>query len=151
MIEVKIINRRITVPDAPMIVCGNSDYILNVDFDSEWDGVENISAQFRYLRDGLPVTEYVPLTNGACSIPAIRGACAVEIGISGGNIRTAAPAVVACMPCCTDLRGTEKTPVLDVYNEIMEIINRANYSLSRMTHSAMEALTHESLSAYTHG
>lgn len=151
MIEVKIINRRITVPDAPMIVCGNSDYILNVDFDSEWDGVENISAQFRYLRDGLPVTEYVPLTNGACSIPAICGACAVEIGISGGNIRTAAPAVVACMPCCTDLRGTEKTPVLDVYNEIMEIINRANYSLSRMTHSAMEALTHESLSAYTHG
>ena len=151
MIEVKVINRRITVPDTPMIVCGNSDYTLHADLDSEWDGVENISAQFRYLRDGLPVTETAPVTNGACSIPAIRGACAVEIGISGGNIRTAAPAVVACMPCCTDLRGTEKTPVRDVYNEIMEIINRANYSLSRMTHSAMEALTHEALSAYTHG
>lgn len=124
-LECTVRNRRITVSGSPLIVCGNSDYALNVDFDSEWDGIEHITAQFQYLRDGQPVTKNAPVTNGTCRIPVLRGTWEVLIGISGGNIRTAAPARIMCIPCVTDLCGTEKQPVRDLYNEAMEAIANA--------------------------
>lgn len=124
-LECTVRNRRITVSGSPLIVCGNSDYTLNVDFDNEWDGIEHITAQFQYLRDGQPVTENAPVTNGTCRIPILRCTWEVLVGISGGNIRTAAPARILCIPCVTDLCGTEKQPVRDLYNEAMEAIANA--------------------------
>lgn len=121
-LECTVRNRRITTSGDPVIICGNSDYTVQFDLDSEWDDIENISAQFWYLRDGLPVTETAPVTNGTCRIPVLRGTWEVLVGISGGNIRTAAPARILCIPCVTDLCGTEKQPVRDLYNEAMEAI-----------------------------
>ena len=123
----KVRDKTAYTEEMPEIVCGNSDYTVLFDFDAEWDGAENLTAYIRYLRDGLPVHAAIPITAAACTLPAIYGTDAVQIGVSGGSIRTSVPAEIPCIPCANDFGGTEKQPAHDVYNEIMEVIADAGY------------------------
>lgn len=126
-ISITVTNRLAHISGTPVIICGNSDYTVLFDFDAEWDGTENLNAHIRYLRNGLPEHDALPITDGACNLPAIYGTDAVQIGVSGGSIRTSVPAEIPCIPCANDFGGTEKQPVRDVYNEIMEVIADAGY------------------------
>ena len=121
-ITVKVRDKIAQTEGTPEIVNGNSDYTVTFDFDAEWDGAENLTAHIRYLRNGLPVHDAIPITDGACNLPAVYGTDAVQIGVSGGSIQTTAPAKIPCISCANDFGGTEKQPVRDVYNEIMEVI-----------------------------
>lgn len=124
-IDVSVTSRRASVEGTPCVICGNSDYILRFTLDAEWDAVEDITAKIGYIRNGKPYRESVPVSGGACSLPVISGAYEISVGLTGGNIRTAAPAVIPCVPCITDFKGKPKAPVHDVYNEIMEAIANA--------------------------
>ena len=126
-ITVKVRDKIAQTEGTPEIVNGNSDYTVTFDFDAEWDGAENLTAHIRYLRNGLPVHDAIPIIDGACNLPAVYGTDAVQIGVSGGSIQTTAPAEILCIPCANDFCGTEKQPVRDVYNEIMEVIADAGY------------------------
>lgn len=126
-ITVKVRDKIAQTEGTPEIVNGNSDYTVTFDFDAAWDGAENLTAHIRYLRNGLPVHDAIPITDGACTLPAIYGTDAVQIGVSGGSIQTSTSAEIPCIPCANDFGGTEKQPVRDVYNEIMEVIADAGY------------------------
>ena len=126
-ITVKVRDKIAQTEGTPEIVNGNSDYTVTFDFDAAWDGAENLTAHIRYLRNGLPVHDAIPIIDGACNLPAVYGTDAVQIGVSGGSIQTTAPAEIPCIPCANDFGGTEKQPVRDVYNEIMEVIADAGY------------------------
>ena len=126
-ITVKVRDKIAQTEGTPEIVNGNSDYTVTFDFDAAWDGAENLTAHIRYLRNGLPVHDAIPIIDGACNLPAVYGTDAVQIGVSGGSIQTTAPAEILCIPCANDFGGTEKQPVRDVYNEIMEVIADAGY------------------------
>lgn len=126
-ITVNVRDKTAYTEGTPEIVNGNSDYTVNFDFDAAWDGAENLTAHIRYLRNGLPEHDALPITDGACVLPAVYGTDAVQIGVSGGSIRTSVPAEIPCIPCANDFGGTEKQPAHDVYNEIMEVIADAGY------------------------
>lgn len=124
-IEITVQNKKAQVQGNPVIVCGNSDYVLSFDLDEKWDEVTGIKAQIAYIKDGQTVRRNVPLSSGSCHLPVITGAREVQIGVYGGSIRTAAPAVIPCMPCATDIPGTIKTAETDVYNAMMEVLANA--------------------------
>jgi len=109
----------------PVIVCGNSDYTVSFDLDSEWDGISDITAQVAYMQNGRMIRENVPVNGGVCSLPVISGAAEILVGVYGGSIRTAAPAVIPCLPCVTDIHGTLKMRRQDAYDEMMEVIANA--------------------------
>lgn len=121
-IEISVREKIAQVHGNPEIVCGNSDFTVLFDFDAEWNEAENLTANFQYLQNGERITESVPIIDGQCSVPVLRGTREVYVGVSGGTIRTAAPAVIPCVPCITDFLGEQKQPVRDIYNEIMEVI-----------------------------
>lgn len=124
-ITINITERRACITGDPCIVCGNSDYVAAFTFDSEWDGYEEKTARFQYMKDGKIEHVDVEFSGSACSIPPLYGICRVEIGVVAGSIRTTTPAVVPCLRCVTDIPAVETAPVRDIYNELCEAVQEA--------------------------
>lgn len=58
------------------IVCGNSGYKIEFNFDSEWDGV---AKQAVLIVNGTP--SRVPITDDMCDVPIIRNAEKIIVGV----------------------------------------------------------------------
>lgn len=58
------------------IVCGNSGYQIEFNFDSEWDGV---AKQAVLIVNGTP--SRVPITDDMCDVPIIRNAEKIIVGV----------------------------------------------------------------------
>ena len=58
------------------IVCGNSGYKIEFNFDTEWDGV---SKEAVLIVNGTP--SRVPITDDMCDIPIIKNAEKVTVGV----------------------------------------------------------------------
>lgn len=59
------------------IVCGNSGYQIEFNFDSEWDAVQDLLAVF--IVNGQVIEK--PIENGECDVPIIRSAEKVVVGV----------------------------------------------------------------------
>ena len=120
--EITIENRIARVNGSPEIICGNSDYTIAFQFDAEWAEYARKTAQFRYLRNGIFVTETAEFFGSYCAVPVLHEIDFVEIGVTAGDIRTAAPARVPCVRCITDIPAEAYSPPDDVYNALMETL-----------------------------
>jgi len=106
----------------PEIVCGNSDYTVTFDFDTEWDEYESKTARFVYLENGVPVYADVIFDGNTVDIPPVYNTCELMIGVYAGNIRTTSPASVPCAPCITDYQPYHPEPAADVYEQLIELL-----------------------------
>ena len=59
---------------SPVIVCGNSDYVINFTLDSEWDSYDKKTARFEYAADGELKYQDVVFSGLSVSAPIITGA-----------------------------------------------------------------------------
>ena len=106
VIPVQIRNRRAAAePDCPAIVCGNSDYEVLFDFDSEWDAFAQKTARFAFRRDGHEYAYTVVFSGDRCAVPVLSGIDLVTIGVSAGSVTTSAPARIPCVAGISDLHG----------------------------------------------
>lgn len=110
-------------PDAPVIVCGNSDYVLNFTLDSEWDSYDTKTARFEYAADGELKYQDVVFSGLSVSAPIITGAAFVEIGLYAGDLHTTTPARVPCRRSILCDSPTHADPPKDVYNQLMELLS----------------------------
>lgn len=83
-ISITVADKIAHAPDAPVIVCGNSDYVLNFTLDSEWDSYDTKTARFEYAADGELKYQDVVFSGLSVSAPIITGAAFVEIGLYAG-------------------------------------------------------------------
>ena len=121
VIPVQIRNRRAAAePDCPAIVCGNSDYEVLFDFDSEWDAFAQKTARFAFRRDGHEYAYTVVFSGDRCAVPVLSGINLVTIGVSAGSVTTSAPARIPCMAGISDLHGRAVHPEPDVYDVLMQ-------------------------------
>ena len=74
------------------IVCGNSDYVIEFVFDSEWDGLTEKTARF-VIGDHY---ENVTFSGSTCPVPIITNATSISVGVYAGNLSTTTPAVIGC-------------------------------------------------------
>ena len=122
-LAISITDRIARAVGTPHIICGNSDFIVAFEFDSEWSAYPDKTAVFSFCRNGERVIRTVPFTGYACYAPVISGTDYVEIGCYAGNIRTTTPARIPCCACITDIQSDRASPQQDIYNDIMEQIS----------------------------
>lgn len=100
-------------------VCGNSDYRIKFDFDSEWDAYEVKTARFKYNGTYTDV-----VFNGCeCPMPIITSAFRVEVGVYAGDLRTTSCAVLPLKKsilCGSETESKESQEIKDSINKILK-------------------------------
>lgn len=105
-----------TKTDTVNYVCGNSDYVVNFDFDSEWDAYDTKTAQFNVNGKHIPVV----FTGNQCKVPVITNTYAFHVGVFAGDLHTTTAARVPCKKSILCDSGAPADPPDDVYNQLME-------------------------------
>lgn len=114
------VTNKCAVGDGTEIVCGNSDYMVNFTFDSEWDEYSTKTARFVY-NNGKNYTDVI-FTGTQCAMPVLIRQHRVAIGVYAGDLHTTTPAIFPCRFSILCDGGVEPDPTPDVYNQIMEAI-----------------------------
>ncbi len=102
------------------IVCGNSDYIIEFSFDAEWIGHTTKTA--RFISNGS--YEDVVFSGNTVAVPVMHNTISVAIGVFSGNLKTTTPAIIACQKSILCDNGTPIAPSQDVYNQIIDLLNK---------------------------
>ena len=116
--NITVKNKIATKTDNAAYVCDNSDYIINFDFDSEWDAYDTKTARFAH--DGQHTD--VVFTGNQCNVPIITNTYAFYVGVFAGDLHTTTGALVPCRKSVRSADGAPANPTPDVYDQLMEII-----------------------------
>lgn len=108
-------------PDETPLVCGNNDYVVEFDFDDAWENYPEKTALFVFGSDSVPVV----FNGNVCKGVAVKNATECAIGVFAGDIRTTTGAYMPCVLSITDIGKTPKAPTKDVYNQIMDLLQKA--------------------------
>ncbi len=121
-ISITVADKIAQVSGAPVIVCGNSDYVIRFAFDSEWDAYTAKTARFAYYRNGIFMYEDVLFEGSSVSIPVLHDIDEVAIGVYAGDLHTTTPARVPCQRSITDGAAIHSDPTPDVYAQLLEYL-----------------------------
>lgn len=114
------IKNKVARADRAIIVCDNSDYTAVFDFDDEWSAYETKTARFVYCGT---YTDAV-FTGNSCPIPEMHDTRSLTVGVYAGDLHTTTPAYISCVPSILCGNGIPADPTPDVYNQIMELLNK---------------------------
>ena len=114
------IKNKVARADRAIIVCDNSDYTAVFDFDDEWSAYDTKTARFVC---GGRYTDVV-FSGNECPVPVIQDTRAVTVGVFAGDLHTTTPAYFACVPSILFGNGIPADPTPDVYNQLMELLNK---------------------------
>lgn len=78
------------------IVCGNSDYSVTFELDSEWDAEPERTARFLYHKKGRLLYQDVQFTGNTAEVPILTDIDSVMVGVYAGSLHTTTPARVLC-------------------------------------------------------
>nr|DAH72602.1 MAG TPA: hypothetical protein [Caudoviricetes sp.] len=114
------VRNKIAMLAAPVaIVCGNSDYSIQFDFDAEWQPYETKTARFII---GGKYTDVV-FSGDTVDMPIVYNTRMVAVGVFAGDLRTTTPALIFAHRSILDGTGSPAAPDADVYNAIMQALN----------------------------
>lgn len=114
------IRDKIAVADNTQYVCGNSDFILEIDFDAEWHEYSTKTARFVYGGEYQDVV----FQGSTCPVPVLSNIHRFYVGIFAGDLRTTTPASVSAKRSILCGGGVPADPPDDVYAQIMELLNK---------------------------
>jgi hypothetical protein len=125
-ITIQILDKIATCLTEKPVVCGNSDYVIDFEFDEEWNAHNVKTAVFKV--NGEIVRKVFEGT--VCEMPVFQNTLVAWVGVFAGTIddgtlSTSTPALVRCKPCVTDGDTLPAPPPDDVYNQIVELCNEA--------------------------
>ena len=125
-ITIRIHDKIATCLTETPVVCGNSDYVIDFEFDEEWNAHNVKTAVFKV--NGEIVRKVFEGT--VCEMPVFQNTLVAWVGVFAGTIddgtlSTSTPALVRCKPCVTDGDTLPAPPPDDVYNQIVELCNEA--------------------------
>lgn len=119
----KIINIRIRDKIAKVIykteyICGNSDFVVNFDFDEEWDKYTTKTA--RFIFDGKFID--VVFQGNQCQVPVIYDTRKICIGVYAGDLRSTTHAEIVAMKSILCGGGLPAAPTDNVYAQIISLL-----------------------------
>lgn len=123
-IFVNITNKHAQVVGAPVIVCGNSDHVLEFSFDAEWGPLPVKTARFVWVTAGKVKYQDVVFSGSTVAVPILSNTRQVRVGVFAGDLKTTTPAIIPCEPsilCGTGM--VEEKPTENQYNQIMALLN----------------------------
>ncbi len=110
------------------IVCGNSDYWVEFDFDSEWDAYPDKTA--RFIWNGQHFDQ--PFSGNTCRVPVIKNTTACSVGVYVEGLETTTPAKIDCLKsvlCENTHRYSESDAIYS--DEAQEAAKRAEEAAER--------------------
>lgn len=117
-INIMIKNKIATKSNNVTYICDNSDYVINFDFDDEWDAYDTKTARFAY---GGQYTDII-FVGSRCNVPVITNTYAFHIGVFAGDLHTTTPVRVPCRKSILSSASIHVDPTPDVYDQLMELI-----------------------------
>lgn len=121
-ITIRVDGTTATAGENARIVCGNSDYSLNLFFDSEWPDAARVITINGLSTEGEKQTITFTANNDHPDLPTISNAYILRVHIASGSMQTTVPAIIFCDACVTDASGTEAAQRPDIYNMASEYI-----------------------------
>ena len=120
-IHINVKNRVAAANGDSRIINGNSDYIIEFDFDAEWADLNNKVGIFAYNDAAAHKWAYqtVMFSGNTCTVPILRDIHCVYVGVTAGNVRVTTPAKVQCRLSISDYADTEEPPSADVWGQIL--------------------------------
>lgn len=108
------------------IVCGNSDYIAEFDFDAEWDAFP--VKTMRIVRKDMDSEKYlctdVLFEGNRAVIPPVYRTAQILLGVYAGDIRTTTPVRIPCCSAGVKRQDIHPQPDADVYAQLLALMNR---------------------------
>ena len=132
-INVSVLNK-IAAADGTVYICGNSDYLVEFDFDREWDAFEHKTARFIY---GTSYTDQV-FSGNLCPVPVLYNVTSFRIGVFAGDLSTSTPATVYAKKSILCGNGIPADPSISVYTQIMALLNDLNETSSEEVQAMVE-------------
>lgn len=123
-IEISVKDRIAWQTNRVEYICNNKDFVVNFDFDSEWEAVQNKTARFIH---GGQHTDVV-FTGNQCAVPVISDVTQMTVGVYAGDLQTTTPATVHCKKSILCGGGVPADPLPDVYAQLMEMLNKLDTS-----------------------
>lgn len=123
-IKISVKNKAAIRTNDTSYICGNGDFIVKFDFDTEWETYDAKTARFRYEGNYIDVI----FTGSECKIPVISDIYSLYVGVYAGNLHTTTPARVSCKKSILCGSGIPADPAPDVYAQIMERLNNMDGS-----------------------
>ena len=117
-IKVTVRNKRAS-GDNSVIICGNSDYSVKFDLDSEWDA---FSTKTMLVVCNDSTTYSVQFEGDTANLPTLYNIHDIRIGIMAGNIHTTTGAYFRCYLSIKDISGAAVEPTEDVYAQLVEAL-----------------------------
>lgn len=99
--------------------CGNSDFVINFDFDAEWDEFSVKTA--RFIKDDRTYQDQV-FQGNECPVPVLYNTNKIRVGVFAGDLHTSTPAIITANKGILCVGGSPETPSEDVYAQIMEML-----------------------------
>lgn len=101
-------------------ICGNSDFLIDFDFDAEWDAFDFKTARFI---SGSTYKDVV-FQGKQCKMPVHANTNTILCGVFAGDLHTTTPAVVKSRKSILCGTGSPAAPEDDVYAQMMELLNK---------------------------
>lgn len=140
-INITVANKVATAIDAPAIICGNSDYVINFTFDSEWDSYTCKTARFVFNRDGAKKYIDVLFEGTNCEVPILTNINSVEVGVYAGELSTTTGAKLSCQKSILCGSETPETQGTIIDTEVMQYMDEKARSAETSAQEAQEIAT----------
>lgn len=118
-IKISVKDKIATAPQDAFIVCGNSDYFLEFEFDDEWENSNIKTARFYYNFSHQDIV----FEGNICQVPILGETQLLKVGVFTDNVRTTTDAEIKCEYSIKKYGGNVVEPSEDVYAQIIELLN----------------------------
>lgn len=138
-INISVQNKN-AMADGTIYICGNSDFIVEFDFDREWDGIAYKTARFQYGNSHMDIV----FSGNSCPVPVLSNINSFKVGVFAGDLRTSTSALVYAKKSILCQGGSPAAPSHDVYNQILALLNK----MDNMSKEDVEAIIEEYLAEH---
>lgn len=119
-IQISVIDKIAKQTCDTVYVCGNSDYVVDFSFDSDWD--EYLVKTARFITGDSRVFDVV-FEGDSCEVPTISKTHVLHVGVFAGELCTTTAAKVLARKSILCDDGSPEEPAPDVYAQIMDKLN----------------------------
>ncbi len=119
-IQISVVDKIAQQTCDTVYVCGNSDYVVDFSFDSDWD--EYLVKTARFITGDSRVFDVV-FEGNSCEVPTISKTHVLYVGVFAGELCTTTAAKVLARKSILCDDGSPEEPTPDVYAQIMDKLN----------------------------
>ncbi len=118
LVQIDIKNKIAELSAPALIICGNSDYVVEFNLDEEWAEHPVRTARFSTWNGYTDVV----FEGTQCPVPVLSQASYVKVGVFAGDLCTTTPAYVPCKKSILCEGGAPIEPTPDVYAQLVAMI-----------------------------